>query len=408
MLTSKNMCNDKFFIIYFQIMSIDRYIAVCHPYSNRLQNLRTSKPALVVSSVTWAVAILITIPVMLYSAKVGTYPDCLCTYKFPKPSPFEECLQKEQNPETCSYLLELDGKPHNGEKHCRTYPEDDYYDYYSYDDENYGENYNGYGSEDDSEYTVCSYSDQPFGWRVFLIFNFTVMYLLPTLVLSVFYGLIIHKMYSQNLLITNESGKKSNATVRQEKDRRRVTTMCATLVISFVFCWIIFHVDHIAKVVGIHVRKDQVDVCKILPVVGTTLAYFNSALNPYLYNFMGTNFSKKWQLLKETRGIRQFISKASQKQDEESTKKTGIVKKSSNLTSNKNSATDNADPIKPQQGHTSTKLLSSASKSSRDPQQGQETKVEEENSYNNLLAEDVIYDVPPINSPQENIIASAQ
>jgi len=37
----------------------------------------------------------------------------------------------------------------------------------------------------------------------------------------------------------------------------------------------------------------QAVTCKNLKAVGTLLAYFNSALNPYLYSFLGTNFSRR-------------------------------------------------------------------------------------------------------------------
>ena len=65
----------KFFL---QIMSVDRYVAVCHTLSNALQNMRKPAVSYIVTIVIWAIAILIAIPIMLYSDVIGTRPNCKC------------------------------------------------------------------------------------------------------------------------------------------------------------------------------------------------------------------------------------------------------------------------------------------------------------------------------------------
>jgi len=82
------------------------------------------------------------------------------------------------------------------------------------------------------------------------------------------YGLIVRRLYATRMRATSTSSsasfthsisgssggsqkKRRKSSARSDKDRRRVTIMCATLVISFMVCWIPFHAIHIAKFIGI-------------------------------------------------------------------------------------------------------------------------------------------------------------
>ena len=60
-------------------MSFDRYIAVCKPFSTTWQKLRRKSSAYIITCVVWSLAILLSVPVMLYSFKIGNEPFCLCT-----------------------------------------------------------------------------------------------------------------------------------------------------------------------------------------------------------------------------------------------------------------------------------------------------------------------------------------
>ena len=59
-------------------MSIDRYIAVCQSFSDFFHNLRKHAAAYVITGVTWAAAILLGIPILMYTKKDGAYPFCKC------------------------------------------------------------------------------------------------------------------------------------------------------------------------------------------------------------------------------------------------------------------------------------------------------------------------------------------
>uniref|UniRef100_H2YCB6 G-protein coupled receptors family 1 profile domain-containing protein n=1 Tax=Ciona savignyi TaxID=51511 RepID=H2YCB6_CIOSA len=198
-------------ILFLVVMSIDRYIAVCHTFSTSLQKLRRPAVSVLITAVTWLIALLMCIPIMLYSFKVGQKGSCICRY-------------------------------------------------------------------------ACHYWTRPRGWTVFNMFNFVVMFLIPFWVMVACYGLIIHRSSCR--------GRKHSS--RSDRDRRRVTIMCASLVACFVFCWLPFHAVHMAKIAGIMVPISRVTlenrIFIVLPVVGSLLAYLNSALNPYLYSFLGTSF----------------------------------------------------------------------------------------------------------------------
>jgi len=60
-------------------MSIDRYIAVCHSFSTALQKLRKKASSFIITAGVWAIALLLCIPIILYSFKRGTAPTCKCS-----------------------------------------------------------------------------------------------------------------------------------------------------------------------------------------------------------------------------------------------------------------------------------------------------------------------------------------
>ncbi|CAK8688568.1 unnamed protein product [Clavelina lepadiformis] len=351
-------------ILFLVIMSIDRYIAVCHPFSEGLQKLRKKQSAYIITTVTWVVAILLCIPVMLYSFKIGDKPYCKCSYEFPlAPKSHEDiCLEEKLQGDEfdrCLQFFNNTSRIQSEDPYCRDPQEiaNVFLSLYSVpagtDDEQdsfYGlaglENILGGGEIDltalegfvplQGEHALptqtasrgfekmtpdpglsieaqCHYWDKPVGWIAFIVFNFTAMFLVPLLVLLVCYGLILHRIFSTKIKTShypssstsNHSSnirggscneKRRKASCRSDRDRIRMTVMCVTLVSTFVLCWILFHAVHLAKINGIRVPIEQSDICVILPAVGSVLAYLNSALNPYLYSFIGTQFIKRWNL----------------------------------------------------------------------------------------------------------------
>ena len=63
---------------FFQIMSVDRYIAVCLPFSKNFQNLRSRSRGFGITLAAWFFSIIMCLPVILAVIRSGVLPDCTC------------------------------------------------------------------------------------------------------------------------------------------------------------------------------------------------------------------------------------------------------------------------------------------------------------------------------------------
>ncbi|KAI2655080.1 Mu-type opioid receptor [Labeo rohita] len=110
---------------------------------------------------------------------------------------------------------------------------------------------------------------------------FIFAFVVPVLVITICYGLMILRLKSVRLL----SGSK-------EKDRnlRRITRMVLVVVAAFIICWTPIHIFIIIKtVVEINQKNLLVVACWHLCIA---LGYMNSSLNPVLYAFLDENFKR--------------------------------------------------------------------------------------------------------------------
>ncbi len=110
---------------------------------------------------------------------------------------------------------------------------------------------------------------------------FIIAFVVPVLVITICYGLMILRLKSVRLL----SGSK-------EKDRnlRRITCMVLVVVAAFIICWTPIHIFIIVKtMVEIDTRNPFVIASWHLCIA---LGYTNSSLNPVLYAFLDENFKR--------------------------------------------------------------------------------------------------------------------
>ncbi|KAM6909928.1 opioid receptor, delta 1b [Xenentodon cancila] len=193
-------------IFTLTMMSVDRYIAVCHPV--KALDFRTPVKAKLINVCIWMLSSAVGVPVMIAAVTKETDTgSTACTLRFPKPEWYWDTLTK-----------------------------------------------------------ICVF-----------IFAFVV----PVLVITICYGLMILRLRSVRLL----SGSK-------EKDRnlRRITRMVLVVVAAFIVCWTPIHIFIIIKTtVKIDQRNLLVIACWHLCIA---LGYINSSLNPVLYAFLDENFKR--------------------------------------------------------------------------------------------------------------------
>ncbi|XP_028904175.1 LOW QUALITY PROTEIN: mu-type opioid receptor [Ornithorhynchus anatinus] len=185
-------------------MSIDRYIAVCHPV--KALDFRTPRNAKIVNVCNWILSSTIGLPVMFMGTTKYRNGSIDCTLTFSHPSWYWENLLK-----------------------------------------------------------ICVF-----------IFAF----IMPVLIITVCYGLMILRLKSVRML----SGSK-------EKDRnlRRITRMVLVVVAVFIVCWTPIHIYVIIKAL---INIPETTFQTVSWHFCIALGYTNSCLNPVLYAFLDENFKR--------------------------------------------------------------------------------------------------------------------
>ncbi|XP_055760171.1 delta-type opioid receptor-like isoform X1 [Salvelinus fontinalis] len=193
-------------IFTLTMMSVDRYIAVCHPV--RALDFRTSAKAKMINVCIWILSSAIGVPIMVMAVtKVTDKGNTGCMLQFPQPDWYWDMVTK-----------------------------------------------------------ICVF-----------VFAFVV----PVLVITICYGLMILRLKNVRLL----SGSK-------EKDRnmRRITHMVLVVVAVFIICWTPIHIFIILRtMVQINSTNPYVIASWHLCIA---LGYMNSSLNPLLYAFLDGNFKR--------------------------------------------------------------------------------------------------------------------
>ncbi|XP_067831686.1 delta-type opioid receptor-like [Heptranchias perlo] len=191
-------------IFTLTMMSVDRYIAVCHPV--KALDFRTPLKAKVINVCIWLLASVIGIPVIVLGA-TGTRDGIVeCALQFPHPYWYWDTVLK-----------------------------------------------------------ICVF-----------VFAFVI----PVLIISICYSLMILRLKSVRML----SGSR-------EKDRnlRRITRMVLIVVAVFIICWTPIHIFVLVKALVNVPETTAVSACYYFSVA---LGYTNSSLNPILYAFLDENFKR--------------------------------------------------------------------------------------------------------------------
>ncbi|KAK1172804.1 delta-type opioid receptor-like, partial [Acipenser oxyrinchus oxyrinchus] len=195
-------------IFTLTMMSVDRYIAVCHPV--KALDFRTPVKAKIINVCIWILSSAAGIPALILGSTQtnhGLYTGTTeCALQFPEPYVYWDTIMK-----------------------------------------------------------ICVF-----------IFAFVV----PVLIISVCYTLMILRLKSVRLL----SGSR-------EKDRnlRRITKLVLVVVAIFIICWTPIHIFILVKVLTNIPETTSVMAAYFFCVA---LGYTNSSLNPILYTFLDENFKR--------------------------------------------------------------------------------------------------------------------
>uniref|UniRef100_UPI00398EEFDD delta-type opioid receptor-like isoform X1 n=1 Tax=Pristiophorus japonicus TaxID=55135 RepID=UPI00398EEFDD len=192
-------------IFTLTMMSVDRYIAVCHPV--KALDFRTPMNAKIVNVCVWLLSSVIGVPVMVMAVtKANSKGNVMCTIQFPAPAWYWDNVTK-----------------------------------------------------------ICVF-----------IFAFVI----PVLVITICYGLMILRLKSVRLL----SGSKD-----KDRNLRRITRMVLVVVAIFIICWTPIHIFVIVKTLVVIHPSPLVTASWHFCIA---LGYTNSCLNPVLYAFLDENFKR--------------------------------------------------------------------------------------------------------------------
>lgn len=247
-------------ILFLMVMSIDRYLAINHAMNSIANKLRSVRAVRLVSIVVWTICFS-AVTHILWTAHV--LPCNNCAIKF--------AYDQDQDASEYAYLSLNDSD-------------------YAAMDYDYGDEYGSINTTDSSYQSVediinntpaCRIEEKQL--KLWLVTNFLVAFLFPLLVIIVCYAHILHKI-SQPMTVGSKSASSN-------KMRKRVTRMVTMLVSAFVMCWLPYHSFKMSQIVGNQLNIQQCNNFKRATLV---LAYINSALNPFLYTFLGTNFKRRF------------------------------------------------------------------------------------------------------------------
>lgn len=120
-------------------------------------------------------------------------------------------------------------------------------------------------------------------YTAFIIYTFTLGFLVPLTVICLCYLLIIIKVKSSGIRVGSSKRKKSE---------KKVTRMVSIVVTVFIICWLPFY---FFNVIAVSISISPTPVLKGMYDFVVILTYANSCANPILYAFLSDNFRKSFQ-----------------------------------------------------------------------------------------------------------------
>ena len=118
--------------------------------------------------------------------------------------------------------------------------------------------------------------------RIYFSFIFIALYLVPLLIICIFYSIISFKLWARRI-----PGNPTEVILRNvEISKRRTIKMLIIIVVVFALCWLPAHLMHFF----IFFEDKTFSNLSLLIIFG--ISHANSAINPYLYIVLNRNFRR--------------------------------------------------------------------------------------------------------------------
>lgn len=122
------------------------------------------------------------------------------------------------------------------------------------------------------------------GHKAFTLYSFTLGFLIPCVLILLFYFLVICKLRTV--------GPK-NKSREKKKSHRKVTYLVLTVVTVYVLCWLPYWIGQV-YITFLPPSQTHTDASLTFLLLTGCLSYANSAMNPILYAFLSENFKKSF------------------------------------------------------------------------------------------------------------------
>jgi len=298
-------------IMLIVLMSVDRYIAICHPFTSSRK--LTIKFVAWSSMIIWISCLLLSIPSMTI---VSMNVKCQCSLKG-KDTLYlgNNTLESNGRPAHCNMditgLPELSG-PHptfpsiEGFDMNNTIAEIDFGEYEGFEEYSAFENTSDTDLRNDG--LECNYFDASTTVRAIYYFDCIAMYFVPAMVLVVTYSFILREVISSRRQVQqfgiNCSGN------QQISLAQRTTYTCTAIVTCFIIFWLPDNVYVISRFSGLPLTSID---CRSARYICNLVGYISPVLNPFFYTFIKINFRKRLSSASEkfTSTVRRKVTKNS-------------------------------------------------------------------------------------------------
>lgn len=123
--------------------------------------------------------------------------------------------------------------------------------------------------------------------RIFITFIFIALYLIPVLIIAVFYSIVSFKLWIRKI-----PGNPTAANLRHaEFSKRRTIKMLIIIVIVFTLCWLPSHLMHLFIFYDVNLYNKTPQLIRL---IAFGISHGNSAINPYLYIALNRHFRRAY------------------------------------------------------------------------------------------------------------------